>query len=386
MAELVLGLASSHSPQLSTPAEGWAGRGERDKGHVELIGTDGITSNFEDLLARTDTERIAREITPAKFEQRHAQNQKAIAHLAKKLNDANLDVLVMVGDDQHEYLLDDNMPAFCVYWGDQVKVSGHEAGPSTGGEHLIGYSTEDVYAPTDAALGLHIIDSLMDAEFDVGSSKFLNPDRGGRAKGGIGHAFGYVYNRLMTDGIIPAVPVMLNTYYPPNQPTPKRCFNLGQALRSAIESWPKDIRVGILASGGMSHFVVDENLTSRRWPACRPRASTSSWRCPARRSTPAAPKSATGSWLPAPPSTWTWTSSTMSRATAPRPAPGAPWGLPLGSSPYPHAIASEAWQSRRYSQLVLRQTRCGGEIATLLSLLTVTISHHKERRNGLESY
>ncbi len=260
MAELVLGLASSHSPQLSTPPEGWAGRGERDKGHLELIGTDGIVSNFEDLLARTDTERIAKEITPEKFAKRHEQNQKAIAHLSKKLYDANLDVLVMVGDDQHEYLLDDNMPAFCVYWGDEVKVSGHEAGPSTGGLNLIGYNTEDAQVPTDSALGLHIIDSLMDAEFDVGTSKFLDPTRGRGERGGIGHAFGYVYNRLMTEGIIPTVPVMLNTYYPPNQPTPKRCFNLGQALRSAIESWDKDIRVGILASGGLSHFVVDEEL------------------------------------------------------------------------------------------------------------------------------
>ena len=87
MAELVLGLASSHSPQLSTPAEGWAGRGERDRGHDELIGADGITSNYEDLMARIDADRIAREITPAKFEQRHHQNQKAIAHLSQKLYD-----------------------------------------------------------------------------------------------------------------------------------------------------------------------------------------------------------------------------------------------------------------------------------------------------------
>lgn len=260
MADLVLGLASSHSPQLSTPAEGWAARGERDKGHIELIGTDGITSNFEELLARCDTNRIAREITPEKFEQRHQQNQKAIAHLSRKLYEASLDVLVMVGDDQQEYLLDDNMPAFCVYWGDQVKVAGHEAGPSTGGQHLIGYNTEDREVPTHSALGRHIIESLMDAEFDVGRSSFLDPRRGGRASGGIGHAFGYVYNRLMTDAVIPTVPIMLNTYYPPNQPTPRRCYNLGRALKDAIESWPSDTRVGILASGGLSHFVVDEEL------------------------------------------------------------------------------------------------------------------------------
>ena len=54
MADLVLGLASSHSPQLSTPSDGWRERGERDKGNPELIGTDGIVSNYEDLLARAD--------------------------------------------------------------------------------------------------------------------------------------------------------------------------------------------------------------------------------------------------------------------------------------------------------------------------------------------
>ena len=260
MADLVLGLASSHSPQLSTPPEGWAGRGERDKGHLELIGTDGITSNYEDLLARCDTARIAREITPAKFEQRHQQNQQAIARLSEKLYDAQLDILVMVGDDQQEYLRDDNMPAFCVYWGAQVKVAGHEAGPGTGGQLLIGYNTEDQTVPTESALGRHIIEQLMEAEFDVGRSSFLDPQRGGRARGGIGHAFGYVYNRLMTNATLPTVPIMLNTYYPPNQPTPRRCYNLGQALKSAIASWPQNLRVGILASGGLSHFVVDEEL------------------------------------------------------------------------------------------------------------------------------
>jgi hypothetical protein len=53
---------------------------------------------------------------------------------------------------------------------------------------------------------------------------------------------------------------MVNTYYPPNQPTPKRCFDMGRAIRGAIEAWPTKARVGILASGGLSHFVVDEEL------------------------------------------------------------------------------------------------------------------------------
>ena len=56
------------------------------------------------------------------------------------------------------------------------------------------------------------------------------------------------------------VPVFLNTYYPPNQPTPRRCYKFGEAIREAVESWPGDVRIGIVGSGGLSHFVVDEEL------------------------------------------------------------------------------------------------------------------------------
>jgi len=59
---------------------------------------------------------------------------------------------------------------------------------------------------------------------------------------------------------VPMVPVMVNTYFPPNQPTPKRCYAFGQAVRKAIESWPGDARVALLASGGLSHVVIDEEI------------------------------------------------------------------------------------------------------------------------------
>jgi len=274
MAELVLGLASSHSPQLSTPPDGWALRGENDKRNRALIGADGIVSDYEGLLARTDVARIAKEITPEKFRQRHQQNQKGIARLVEALYRANLDVLVMVGDDQQEYLQDDNMPGFCIYWGNEVKVAGRGAEPATGNQPLIGYSTEERILPTHSALGRHLIEYLVEAEFDVGRSSFLDPNRGGRAKGGIGHAFGFIYHRIMSQEVIPAVPIMVNTYYPPNQPTPRRCYDLGRALKSAIEAWPAQARVGIMASGGLSHFVVDEELDQMALAGMREKSPT----------------------------------------------------------------------------------------------------------------
>lgn len=41
-------------------------------------------------------------------------------------------------------------------------------------------------------------------------------------------------------------------------PTARRCFKLGQALRRAIESYPESLRVGIVATGGLSHQVHGE--------------------------------------------------------------------------------------------------------------------------------
>ena len=41
-------------------------------------------------------------------------------------------------------------------------------------------------------------------------------------------------------------------------PTARRCFRLGQALRRAIETYPEDLKVAIVGSGGLSHQVSGE--------------------------------------------------------------------------------------------------------------------------------
>jgi 3-O-methylgallate 3,4-dioxygenase len=56
------------------------------------------------------------------------------------------------------------------------------------------------------------------------------------------------------------VPILLNALYPPTQPTPRQCLAIGEAIARAVAAFPADARVGIAASGGLSHFVVDEAL------------------------------------------------------------------------------------------------------------------------------
>ena len=50
----------------------------------------------------------------------------------------------------------------------------------------------------------------------------------------------------------PVIPLCVNVVqYPP--PTGNRCFNLGKAIRKAVESFDRDLRVVIFGTGGMSH-------------------------------------------------------------------------------------------------------------------------------------
>jgi 3-O-methylgallate 3,4-dioxygenase len=63
---------------------------------------------------------------------------------------------------------------------------------------------------------------------------------------------------LLRDRLVPHVPVFVNTFYAPNQPTAARCYAFGQALARAVTAWPEELKIAVIGSGGMTHFVLDE--------------------------------------------------------------------------------------------------------------------------------
>jgi OH-DDVA oxygenase/3-O-methylgallate 3,4-dioxygenase len=75
----------------------------------------------------------------------------------------------------------------------------------------------------------------------------------------------------MRDKVVPNLPVLINTFFPPNQPTARRCFELGRKVGEVIRGWDKDLRVGVFGSGGMSHFVIDEPFDQAFFEALRNR-------------------------------------------------------------------------------------------------------------------
>ena len=66
----------------------------------------------------------------------------------------------------------------------------------------------------------------------------------------------------------PIVPLQVGVLQAPS-PSARRCHRLGQGLRRAIESYPEDLRVVIIATGGLSHQVHGERagFNNTEWDA-----------------------------------------------------------------------------------------------------------------------
>ncbi|MEA2640489.1 MAG: 3-O-methylgallate 3,4-dioxygenase [Chloroflexota bacterium] len=260
MAQIVLGIGTSHAPQLRMPPEEWYRRANFDKQNPAMW-FRGKTYDFPELVEERSDQHFERELTEEKAASRFAACQRALDHLGQTLERVSPDVCVIFGDDQHESFHDDNMPAFSVYWGQTVDddpTQQEGQGPTRAILTKYAYAPETrTTHPTDAALGRYLIESLVEQGFDMAHTNRLPAS--GHA-GAIGHAFNFVYRRLMNNEVVPNVPMFMNTYYPPNQPTLSRCWALGQGIREALEAWDSSKRVALIASGGLSHFVIEEDL------------------------------------------------------------------------------------------------------------------------------
>ena len=80
MAEIVIGIASSHTPQLSSGVDMWSDHAERDRRNPRLLGKDAHFHTYDELLATADP-GLARELDPAVWEEKYQRSQDAIEAL-----------------------------------------------------------------------------------------------------------------------------------------------------------------------------------------------------------------------------------------------------------------------------------------------------------------
>jgi 3-O-methylgallate 3,4-dioxygenase len=263
MARIVGGFGSSHGPQLKVaPPEEWIERGVADRRNPALW-YQGRTYAFDELKAAR--EDFSREITPEAMQGRWERTQQALDDLGAFARSQQYDALVIVSSDHKEIFGDELLAPFAVYWGDSVdhvpfsEEHFAEMNPGLAKAALGDVPDRLIQRPVDADLARHIIDETLRLGFDPAASRELPPGR--YRNSGVPHGWGFIYQRILgQESTIPMVPVFVNTFWEPTPPSASRSYDFGVALGKAIQSFPKDIRVGVVASGGLSHFVVDEEL------------------------------------------------------------------------------------------------------------------------------
>ncbi|MDF2788809.1 MAG: hypothetical protein K0S80_1907 [Neobacillus sp.] len=195
MAEIIAGVAMSHSPMIMTNE---AGGGEKGQRFLQTA-----------------------------------------AEMKKYLEDSGADVIVLISDDHFNSYFYDHMPSFtigigeCEGWGD--------------------WQLPKYNVPVQKELAKHILNTSLENNVDFAFTLKMKVDHG--------HTQGIYF--LNPDLQIPVVPIAVNTSAPP-LPTMDRCFQIGEVVRKAIESWDNDLKVAIVASGGLSHWVPIPKIDSEK--------------------------------------------------------------------------------------------------------------------------
>jgi Catalytic LigB subunit of aromatic ring-opening dioxygenase len=259
MARMIAAFGTSHSTMLFSARENWEALFDHVDRKAPIHDFDGEPRTFDDLLRTRPADadqRIAKEVIGERFR----QTAEAMDRLHKEIQAASLDALIVIGDDQREIFKDASRPAIGLYFGETIRNAASPSTPTddwyTRDQRRRLEDREDHFYPCHATLGAYLIEGLTASDFDVTAVKELVGEQFE------GHAYSFVHRRYLVDKMVPIVPVFLNTYYPPNQPSPERCFALGAAIGKLVEAFPQDMRVGIVASGGLSHFLVNEKLDS----------------------------------------------------------------------------------------------------------------------------
>jgi hypothetical protein len=250
MAHLVLGIGSSHGPSIQGPPERWARLGESD--------TKDPRFNFEEARKNAPPNMEA-EIKIEKQRERHAAARAALVKLTEKIVESKVDVMVVLSN-QHGFHPDDAQPVFGVIRSEKVPITKRSEQPFDPDSRFIREADrvrperEIIERNGHPELANHLIETLVTDGFDVSCSNGL---KDGAA---IDDAFAFAFDWLLPPGSETAVVPFLVSRYLPHQATPARCLELGDALARSIAAWPTDARVGLIASGGLSHQIIDEEM------------------------------------------------------------------------------------------------------------------------------
>ena len=255
MAKIVFGMAVPHSGMLGQAPEDWLKNGERDRNNPQLW-FRGKAWTYPQLEAHRGA-AFERFLTLEERSARAKRCRDALDEMAAAYRRAKVDVAIILGKDQKE-IFTDFSPSIAIYTGAEV----HNGPP----QRAVYAPDRHVVHECHPRLATYLVQAFQREGFDL-TDLFAWPDNVWMKPlpdyPVVPHAYSFVYHQVMGDNPPPHVPVIMNCFYPPTQPSMARCIEFGGALSRALKAWPEDVRVGIIASGGLSHFVNDEKFDRR---------------------------------------------------------------------------------------------------------------------------
>jgi protocatechuate 4,5-dioxygenase beta chain len=173
---------------------------------------------------------------------------KGYEAVAKWLAEKKPDVLFFCFNDHATTFFFDHYPTFALGVGEEYRIADEGLGVRKIPE-LKGH----------VQLARHIARALVADEFDLSIFQDLALDHGLHSP---------LTMMWPTEPDWPGrvVPLVINVFQSP-LPTPRRCYKLGQALGKAIRSYPEDLKVAMVGTGGLSHQMIGERagFNNEKW-------------------------------------------------------------------------------------------------------------------------
>ncbi len=164
----------------------------------------------------------------------------AFDEMGRRITALKPELLVMLSPDHWVNFFLDNLPSFCVGIGPE-----HDGPP----EPFLAPLFPHKILPGHPDFGRHLVDTAFARGFDPAISYRVRLD----------HGFCIPLWRLGLDPIPAIVPIFVNELEQP-MPSVARCFDWGRFIAAAVDSYPGDLRVAILGSGGLSHSIGEPTM------------------------------------------------------------------------------------------------------------------------------
>jgi len=163
----------------------------------------------------------------------------SLTELGRRIKAARPDVLIEIAPDHWVNFFINNLPSICVGMGEEHEGPAEPWMKDCPFKKIAGHPK----------LANHILQTALERDFEPSVSHHLTLD----------HGFCIPLWRGGLDPLPPIVPIIINDLEPP-YPSVRRCLQWGTLLAEAIRTYPGDIRVAILATGGLSHSIGEPTM------------------------------------------------------------------------------------------------------------------------------